>query len=130
VKEGIWKKEVGKNASAKDLGPCHRIKRRIYAKKEKGILIIEGRKRRKRRSASICRGSVKERIHTTFQVIPNITSTLCGKKGWHTKNGAGLLIHKPVDNKKWIFFTSHRRYIGWSREEKGVYEAGPEVGIQ
>ena len=80
VGEGIWKKKVKKNTSVKDLGPCHRIKRRIYAKKEKGILIIEGRKRRKRRSASICRGSVKERIHTTFQVIPNITVHFVAKK--------------------------------------------------
>ena len=94
--EGIWKKKVRKNASVKDLGPCHRIER-IHAKKEKGILIIEGRKGR---STSICGGSVKERIYPTFQVIPNITSTLCGKKGWHTKNSAGLLTHKPVNNKE------------------------------
>ena len=81
----------------KDLGPCHRIERRIHAKKGKGILIVEGRKGR---SASICRGSVEKRIHPTFQVIPNVTGTLCGKKGWHTKNGAGLSAHKLVDDKE------------------------------
>ena len=75
--EGIWKKKVRKNASVKDLGPCHRIER-IHAKKEKGILIVEeGRGR----STSICGRSVEERIHPAFQVAPNITSTLCSKKG-------------------------------------------------
>ena len=63
MEESIQKKEVGKNASVKDLGPCHRIERRIHAKKGKGVLIVEGRKRR---SASICRGSVEKRIHPTF----------------------------------------------------------------
>ena len=96
MEESIQKDRVRANASVKDLGPCHRIER-IHAKKEKGILIIEGRKGR---STSICGGSVKERIYPTFQVIPNITSTLCGKKGWHTKNSAGLLTHKPVNNKE------------------------------
>jgi len=77
VGEDIQKKKVKKNASAKGLGLHHRVKRSVHTKKGKDILIIEGRKRR---SASICRGSVKERIHPTFQVIPNVTSTLCGKK--------------------------------------------------
>jgi len=77
VGEDIQKKKVKKNASAKGLGLHHRVKRRVYTKKEKDILIV---KERKRRSASICRESVKKRIHPTFQVIPNITSTFCGKK--------------------------------------------------
>jgi len=77
VGEGIWKKKVKKNTSVKDLGPCHRIKRRIYTEKRKGVLIVKGRKGR---STSICGGSVEERIHPTFQVTPNVTSTLCGKK--------------------------------------------------
>ena len=38
--------------------------------------------------------------------------------------------HKPVDDKKWVPFTPHCRYIGWSRKEKGVYEVGFEMGIQ
>ena len=97
VGEGIQKKEVGKNACAKDLGLHHRVERRIHTKKGKGILIVE---RKKGRSTSICGGSVEERIYLTFQVTPNITSTLCGKKGWHMKNGAGLLTHKPVDGKE------------------------------
>ena len=77
VEEGIWKKGVGENASVKDLGPCYRIERRVHAEKEKDVLIVEGRKGR---SASIYGGSVEKRIHPTFQVTPNITSTLCGKK--------------------------------------------------
>jgi len=31
VEEGIWKKEVGKNASAKNLGPCYRVERRVLS---------------------------------------------------------------------------------------------------
>jgi len=77
VGKGIQKKEVRKNASVKDLRLCYRIERRIYAEKGKGILIVEGRKER---STSICKGSVEKRIYPTFQVTPNITSTLCGKK--------------------------------------------------
>jgi len=107
VEEDIWKKGVGENASAKDLGPCHRIKREIHAKKEKGVLIVEGGKGR---STGIHRESVEERIYPTFQVTPNITSILCSKKGWYTKNGTGLLTHKSVDDKEWVFFTLHHRY--------------------
>ena len=97
MKESVWKKEVGENASAKDLEPYHRVERRIHAKKGKGVLIAE---RRKGKSASICRGSVEERIHPIFQVTLNVTSTLCSKKGWHTKNSTGLLTYKLVDNKE------------------------------
>ena len=127
VEEGVWKKEVGENASAKDLGPYHRIEREVHAKKGKGILIVE---REKRRSVGIHRGSVEERIHSIFQVAPNVTSTLCSKKGWHMENGTRLLTHKSVDDKQWISFTSHRRHTRWSRKEKGVHEAEPEVEIQ
>jgi len=38
--------------------------------------------------------------------------------------------HKSVDDKEWVSLTSHCRHTGWGRKEKGVYEAGPEVGIQ
>jgi len=97
VEESIWKKGVRKDASAKDLGPCHRAKRRVYAKKGEGILTIE---RRKRRSTEIHRRPIEERIHPTLQITPNITSTLCGKKGWYLEDGAGLLTLKPVDDKE------------------------------
>jgi len=127
VGEDIQKKEVGKNASVKDLELCHRVERRIHAKKGKGVLMVE---RRKERSTSICGGSVEKRIHPTFQVTLNVTSTLCGKKEWHTKNSAGLSTYKPVDNKEWVSLTPYCRHIGWCRKEKGVYEAGPEVRIQ
>ena len=78
VERGVQKKEVRENASMKDLGPRYRIKREVHTKKEKDVLIVEGGKRR---STGICGGSVKERIHLTFQVAPNVTSTLCNKKG-------------------------------------------------
>ena len=95
--EGIWEKEVRKNASTKNLGPCHRIEGRIYTKKEKGILTVQGGKRG---GASICKRPAKERIHLPFQVTPNVTSTLCSKEEWHTENSAGLSTHKLVDNKE------------------------------
>jgi len=46
------------------------------------------------------------------------------------EDGTRLLAHKPVDDKKWIPFTPHRRHIGWSRKEEGVYEVGLKIGIQ
>ena len=97
MEESIWKKEVRKDASVKDLGPCHRVERGVYAKKREGILTIE---RRKRGSTKICRRPTEKRIYPTLQVTPNVTSTLCGKKGWHTEDGTGLSISKPVDSKK------------------------------
>jgi len=97
VGEGIQKKEVGKNASTKNLGPCHRVEERIYTKKEKGVLTVQGEKGR---GASICRRPAKERIYLPFQVTPNVTSTLHSKEGWHTENGAGLSTYKSVDNKE------------------------------
>jgi len=78
VEESIWKKGVRKDAGAKDLGLCHRAKKRVYTKKGEDILTIE---RRKRGSTEICRRPIEERIHPTLQITPNITSTLCGKKG-------------------------------------------------
>jgi len=127
VEENIWKKGVGKDASTKNLGPCHRIKEGIYAKKGKSIFTIE---RGKRGSTGICGRPVEEGIYPTLQVTPDIASTLCGEERWHTENGTRLLTHKPVDNKKWVPFTPHCRYIGWSRKEKGVYKVGFEMGIQ
>ena len=125
--EDIQKKEVGKNASVKDLELCHRVERRIHAKKGKGVLMVE---RRKERSTSICGGSVEKRIHPTFQVIPNVTSILRSKKGWHIENSTGLSTYKSVDDKEWILFTSYYGHTGWGRKEEGVYKARPEVGIQ
>ena len=127
VEEDIWKKGVKENTSAKDLGPCYRIEREVHAEKGKSVLIVE---RGKGKSIGICGGSVEKRIHPTFQVTPDITSTLCGKKEWHMENGAGLSTHKSVDNKEWVSLIPYHRYTGWSRREEGFYKAGPEVGIQ
>ena len=125
--EGIWKKEVGKNASMKNLGPCYRVEGRIYTEKEKGVLTVQGGKGG---GASICRRLAKERIHLTIQVTLNVTSTLRSKKGWHIENSAGLSTYKSVDDKEWILFTSYCGHTGWGRKEEGVYKAEPEVGIQ
>jgi len=78
VKESIWKKGVRKNAGTKDLGPCHRIKGGIYAKKGESILAIE---RGKGGSTDICGRPVEEGIYPTLQVTPDIASILCSEKG-------------------------------------------------
>ena len=93
----------------KDLGPCHRVERKVYAKKREGILTIE---RKKRGSTKIYRRPTEKRIYPTLQVTLNIASTLCGKKGWHTEDSIGLSTSKPVDSKKWMPFTPYRRHIG------------------
>jgi len=121
------KKEARKNASTKNLGPRHRVEGRIYTKKEKGILTVQGGKGG---GTSICRRPAKERIHLPFQVTPNVTSTLHSKEEWHMENGAGLSTHKSVDDKEWVSLTPHCRHTGWGRKEKGIYKVGPEVGIQ
>jgi len=126
VEESIWKKGVGKDTSVKDLGPYHRVERGVYTKKKEGILTI---KRRKRGSTKICRRPTEKRIYLTLQVTPNVASTLCGEKGWHMEDGTGLSTSKPVDSKKWIPFTPHRRHIGWSRKKEGVYKVGLKMGI-
>jgi len=127
VKESIWKKGVRKDAGTKDLGPCHRIKEGIYAKKGESILTI---KRGKREGTDICGRPVEKGIHLTLQVTTDIASILCSEKGWYTENGTRLSTHKPVDTKKWVSFTPHCRHIGWSRKEKGVYKVGFEMGVQ
>jgi len=126
VEESIWKKGVRKDASVKDLGPCYRVEREVYAKKREGILTIE---KRKRGSTKICGRPTEKRIYSTLQVTPNIASTLCGEKEWHTEDGTGLSTSKPVDSKKWILFTPHRRHIGWSRKKEGVYKVGFKIEI-
>jgi len=62
----------------KNLELRYRIEGSIYTKKGKGILTVQGEKGG---GASICRRLAKERIYLPFQVTPNITSTLCSKKG-------------------------------------------------
>jgi len=97
IEKSIWEEKVGKNASAKGLGSCDRVKRGVYAKKEEGIFIVEGREGG---STGICRGPTKKRVYLTFQVTPNFASALHSKKEQKTKDGTRLSIHKPVDDKK------------------------------
>ena len=97
VKEGIWKKGVRKNTSAKSLGSCNRVKGWVYTKKRKGIFTV---KRRERKSTSIHKESAKKKVYSTVQVAPNFTSTFCNKKEQKTKNGTRLSTYKLVDNKK------------------------------
>ena len=127
VGESIRKKEVRKNTSTKNLRPYHRVEERIYTKKGKGVLTIQGGKGG---GASICRRPAKERIYLPFQVTPNVTSTLHSKERWYMEDGTGLSTHKLVDDKEWVSLTPHCRYTGQGRKEEGVYKAGPEIGIQ
>ena len=48
VEKSIWKERVGEDAGVKNLGPHHRTKGGVYAKKGEGILTIKRRKRRYR----------------------------------------------------------------------------------
>jgi len=77
MEESIWKERIKKDTSVKGLGLCNRIKERVYAKEGKGIFTVQ---RRERGSANICGGSAKKRVYSIFQVVPNFTSTFCGKK--------------------------------------------------
>ena len=63
MEKSIQEEEVGKDASAKGLRPCNRVKRRIYAKEEKGVFTV---KRRERGSTSICGELAKKRVYSTF----------------------------------------------------------------
>jgi len=124
VEKSLWENGVRKDASAKGLGSCDRVKRRVCAKKGESVLIVKGRKRR---GTGICRRSAKKGVYLTFKVTSNLTSSLCGKKGWKTKDGTGLSAHKPVDDKKWVLSSPHSGYIGWSGKEKDVYKARPKM---
>ena len=79
VEKSLWKKRIRKNASAKGLGPRDRVERGIYAKERESIFVIE---REERGSTSICGGSIAKRVHPSLKITANVTSTLCGKKGW------------------------------------------------
>ena len=97
IEKSIWEKRIGEDASVKGLESCNRVKRGVCAKKGKGVFIVKGKERG---GTGICGGPTKKRIYPTFQVIPNFASTFHSQKRWKTKNGTGLSIHKPVDNKK------------------------------
>jgi len=127
VEESIWEKGVRKNTSAKSLGSRNRVERGVYTKERESVFIV---KRRKEEGTSICGRSIAKRVYLFLQITTNITSILCGKKGWEEEDGTRLSLYKPMDNKKWISLTTYHRYTRWSREEKGVYKVGSEIGLQ
>ena len=78
-----WKRMFGKKESErmpvqKTWDHTIELKEGFMPKKEKGVLIVE---EGKRGSTDIRGGLVEERIYLTFQVTPNITSTLRSKEG-------------------------------------------------
>ena len=62
-KKVFEKKRVREDASARGLGPCNRVERRLHTKKREGILIV---KREKRGGTSICERPVEKGIYSTF----------------------------------------------------------------
>jgi len=126
VKESLWEKRVRKNASAKGLGSHDRIERGVYTKERESIFIV---KRGKGGSASVHGRSTAKRVHLPLQITTNITSILCGKKGWEKKDGIRLSSCKPMNDKKWIPPTTYCRHTGQSREKKGVYKVGSKMGL-
>jgi len=60
VEEDLWEKRIRKNASAKGLGSCNRVKGRVYTEERKGVFIV---KRREGGSASIRGRSTAKRVH-------------------------------------------------------------------
>ena len=69
------------------MGSCYRYKRRVHAKKGKGIPIVEGRKKR---GAQVYIRTVEEGVYLTFEVTTNDTSVLCREEGWEEENGVRL----------------------------------------
>jgi len=59
----VRKERVREDVSAKDLGPCNRVKRRLRAEKREGVLTV---KREERGDISICRRPVEKRIYSTL----------------------------------------------------------------
>jgi len=126
VEKSLWKEGIKKDASAKILGSRNKVKRRLCAKKGESVFTVE---RGEGGSASIREGPVEERIYPTLQIAPNITGTLCSKKGWKVKNGTRLSSYKLMDDKEWIPPSAYCGYTGWSRKEEGLHETGSEVGL-
>jgi len=126
VEKSLWEEGIRKDASVKSLGSRNRVKRRLCAKEGKSVFTVE---RGEGGSASIRGGPVEERVYPTLQIAPNVAGTLCSKKGWKAKNGARLLLYKPMDDKEWIPPSTYRGYTGWSRKEEGLHETGSEVGL-
>ena len=87
--KGVWQETIGENAHTKDLEPCHQHKRRVCAKKKKGIPIVKGREGE---SMGIYIGTIEERVHLTLEVTLNNTSILCRKEEWEKEDGIGLLV--------------------------------------
>jgi len=63
----------------KGLGSRNRAERGVYTKERESVFIV---KRGKRGSASIHGRSTVKRVYSSLQITANVTSTLCGKKGW------------------------------------------------
>ena len=79
------------DAYKKTLGLCNRAKEKICAKKEKGVSVVE---RRKRRSMRVYLRTIEEEAYQTLKVISNCTSIFCRKEEWEKEDGSELSIFK------------------------------------
>ena len=71
------------------MGLCDRNEERICAEKRKGVPVVEGRKGE---DEGVHKGTVKEELHLTIEVITDSASILCGKEGWKKADDTRLLI--------------------------------------
>ena len=85
--KGVWKEVVGEDAHQKVVGSCNRNERRIRAKKEEGVPIVKGRKRRSKR---VCEGTTEKGIYSAIEITTNGASILRRKKEWEEEDGTGL----------------------------------------
>ena len=89
MNKGVWEEAVGENAHEEIVGSHDRCKRGVYAKEEKGVSVVKGRKRR---GEGICEGTVVEGLHSAVKVTANGASVLCREEGWEEEDGTRLQI--------------------------------------
>ena len=71
----------------------HRSQKRVCAKKEKDISIVQNRERE---GSEVLKESVEEEIYLTTKVTTNITDALCAKEGWKEEEGTRLQEEEGV----------------------------------
>ena len=102
------KKELERMPVQKTWDHAIELKERFMPKKGKVYLLL----REEREGVQAFLEDQLRKGYIQPSKLPQTSSTLCGKKRWHTENGAGLSIHKSVDDKEWVPLTSHCRHTG------------------
>ena len=73
-KESKWD-----NTDKEVMGPCNRDERRICAKKEEGVSVVEGRDKR---DMWVHQRTIKKRVYQTPKVTSNSICVFYKKEGW------------------------------------------------